>query len=621
MAVQTIQALTSSQAAGATTALALIAKGEVAQALAIAVHIAGQAPQSPDAQQLLAMCHDAAGNPREAEAAFLLAVNLSRNHPLILLNLGTWLHRQGRLQHALAVARKAASVAPGLSNAWIQCAFYATSLGRLDEALAASDRAVETDPESVAAWQAKGRACSACGDYEAAETSLSRAVHLAPGNGSTWLQLAAVMRMLGRPRQAIEHLQRAAACGVASADLGDAMTGALLDDARPAEALQQARRVFMAHPEHIGAQVTLANVLWEHGPGLAPDDDPVELFRSSLAQRPRDSLLRLEFARFLLSARRADQALEHIAKLREQGDQPVLVAMEANAWEMQDDTGKAGALFQHAYESLGSGDAIFLNAYVRHLLRTRQWDRAAELAQQATAADPANQEAWAYLGTAWRLLGDEREALLCDYDRLVGLLDIAVPDGWPTQAAFLSTLATELEPLHQASREPLQQSLRNGSQTPGRLFGRVGAAIGAAQRAFRSGIEAWLSGLPLDASHPFLGRRRESVRFDGSWSVKLWSSGNHVNHVHTEGWMSSAFYVSLPPSVRNGTGDTHAGCLQFGQPPTELELGLAPRRVIRPQEGQLVVFPSYFWHGTVPFEDAQARLSIAFDMTPSQGKN
>jgi len=43
---------------------------------------------------------------------------------------------------------------------------------------------------------------------------------------------------------------------------------------------------------------------------------------------------------------------------------------------------------------------------------------------------------------------------------------------------------------------------------------------------------------------------------------------------------------------------------------------LAPRRVIRPEPGKLALFPSYMWHGTVPFDDDQPRVTIAFDMTP-----
>ncbi len=122
--------------------------------------------------------------------------------------------------------------------------------------------------------------------------------------------------------------------------------------------------------------------------------------------------------------------------------------------------------------------------------------------------------------------------------------------------------------------------------------------------------------LSTDATHPFLMRKTPSVRIDGSWSVKLWTSGNHVNHIHPEGWISSAFYVALPPSVLSSPGAGQAGHIQFGQPPQELELGLQPQHVMRPEPGKLALFPSYLWHGTVPFEDEQPRLTLAFDMTP-----
>jgi hypothetical protein len=37
---------------------------------------------------------------------------------------------------------------------------------------------------------------------------------------------------------------------------------------------------------------------------------------------------------------------------------------------------------------------------------------------------------------------------------------------------------------------------------------------------------------------------------------------------------------------------------------------------IRPQPGMLVLFPSYLWHGTVPFETGGRRLTAAFDVVP-----
>ncbi len=97
--------------------------------------------------------------------------------------------------------------------------------------------------------------------------------------------------------------------------------------------------------------------------------------------------------------------------------------------------------------------------------------------------------------------------------------------------------------------------------------------------------------------------------------VRLTAQGFHVSHVHPRGWLSSAFYVSLPPGVG---AESHDGWLAIGVPPAELELGLPPLRLIRPQPGRLALFPSMMWHGTLPFADGE-RLTIAFDVAPRRG--
>jgi hypothetical protein len=103
------------------------------------------------------------------------------------------------------------------------------------------------------------------------------------------------------------------------------------------------------------------------------------------------------------------------------------------------------------------------------------------------------------------------------------------------------------------------------------------------------------------------------IDFAGSWSVRLRSAGLHINHIH-DGWMSSALYVSLPPEVSDG----QAGALTFGIPDAALGLDLPARRIETPKVGRLIVFPSYFWHGTTPFESAEPRLTVAFDALPAR---
>jgi hypothetical protein len=63
---------------------------------------------------------------------------------------------------------------------------------------------------------------------------------------------------------------------------------------------------------------------------------------------------------------------------------------------------------------------------------------------------------------------------------------------------------------------------------------------------------------------------------------------------------------------------TEEGVLTFGQPSIATTPALLPEYSIRPEIGMLVLFPSYFWHGTVPFSSDQARLTVAFDAVPGR---
>ncbi len=63
------------------------------------------------------------------------------------------------------------------------------------------------------------------------------------------------------------------------------------------------------------------------------------------------------------------------------------------------------------------------------------------------------------------------------------------------------------------------------------------------------------------------------------------------------------------------SGDRHAGWIEFGRPPEHIHCTVEPEvRLVRPEEGLMALFPSYFYHRTVPTESAGTRVSIAFDV-------
>lgn len=608
----TNQPLTAAQAARFERAAKELQAGRPEPALEIARQLSRDAVGSADAHQLLGMCASECGLVEVAEKAFVDALKLAPAHPLISLNFATWLRRRGRSREALAVLSQAEE-SPQVK---VQQGLLALELQDPATAVQALRRATSLQPESVVAWHGLGCALRDRDDLSEADVAFRRTISLAPRHVPAWINLGAVLRLRGRLNDAMSVFRQAEAFGSPAPELQDAIAGLLADMGNAREAITRARQLCATHPEFPQGHETLANLLWEHGEKYAPGEDPLGGFAESIHRHPAHRLLKDRYVYLLLAARRAAEALPIIEQdLRSEPDNPFRLWQAATAFDDINEHSTAGLFFAKAHRLLGGSNREFLNAYARHAFKVGRMELAETCASTVIAQAPDDQEAWAHLGTAWRLRGDARERWLCDYEQLVGFVEVPAPPRFGSTDEFLGSLTQELSALHIASREPVKQSVRGGSQTSGRLFGRESPLLAVTQHALSVAVERWIEKLPEDPRHPFLSRKTRSGRIVGSWSVKLRSSGRHSNHIHPLGWMSSAFYVSLPPTVKADSPD-QAGWIQFGQPLEELGLGLAPRRLVQPKPGYLALFPSYFWHGTVPFVDTEPRLTIAFDMQP-----
>jgi len=267
-----------------------------------------------------------------------------------------------------------------------------------------------------------------------------------------------------------------------------------------------------------------------------------------------------------------------------------------------------GARADRLFNGMNPGLRASLEIYrIRHLLRSERVELACA-AIDSTLKTSQAADVWPYASVAWRLAGDPRwQWLEGDLDRLVTVVDLTAD--LPTMAG----LEQALRRLHVAEGEYLDQSVRGGSQTDGPLFTKIDSNVRGLRSAVVSAVEAHVRNLPArDPSHPLLAPPRDQrIRFSGSWSVLLRGSGYHANHVHPQGWISSAFYIRVPEPA---AGDSpNSGWLTLGEPQQGLAVDLAPFREIEPKPGRLVLFPSYMWHGTRPFA-AGERLTAAFDV-------
>lgn len=435
-------------------------------------------------------------------------------------------------------------------------------LDQRELAIPSLQRAVDLNPSAPNPARALART-----KYEAGLDSLDdfgRALHLSPGDPEVVKELAMAL--------------------VANGEVATAITGL--------------EKILGRTPTWSDGQVMLSQLRWMEG----ERDTFTRGFDEARRAFPQALDLWREQNTSLLHAEQWDKALSVIGESRAIfGEQELFSANEAVIHAEMGNIEVADRLLEPFAQW---EDPAFQTRRVRHLLR------AARPAEAAAAIEPwlATPDAvmfWPYASIAWRQCDLERWQWLEGDPKFYGVFDMA--DDLPP----LDELAAFLRSLHTLSGQPLEQSLRGGTQTDGDIFMRIDPIMIKLREAIRAKVEAHVAQLPPpDPAHPLLGAARDRIGFAGAWSVRLRDAGFHSNHVHPLGWFSSALYVALPQDM--GEGD--AGYLVLGNPKsTCFDVDLAPFRTVEPKPGRLALFPSYVWHGTRPF-GAGERLSVAFDV-------
>lgn len=113
------------------------------------------------------------------------------------------------------------------------------------------------------------------------------------------------------------------------------------------------------------------------------------------------------------------------------------------------------------------------------------------------------------------------------------------------------------------------------------------------------------------AEHPYLENLPDELGLT-AWAVALDQQGFQESHCHPGGRLSGVYYVDTAKDPECNDG---SGALEFWQPPIELAGPIeCETNVVQPQNGMILVFPSYFYHRTIPHSGRDGRISIAFDI-------
>jgi uncharacterized protein (TIGR02466 family) len=505
-----------------------------------------------------------------------LAVDPGDADGLNLLGLARF--QSGDADGGIAAMRAAVAARPGYRNAWDNLVAMLHGAGqRVDAAraqLAALDAAPPATPQQLCAAGASAFAAGLLGDAAAV---LERALALAPDSVQALYYLAVIRDAQRRPLEARSLIARAIArpdAGLHERAAFAAIGSKATEPAELSRALGEALRVIAADPAHVGARDCAAIVLGK----LGRRAEAQAMARAALAIEPANADARFTLARLLEEDGALDAAAEVLA---------AATASEARFARL------AGTV------DLRRGDArAAVDAFTR-----------------ALALAPDDQLAIAQRGLALQAAGDAAAARdWLGLERLIGAVRPAVPAPFASAAEFNAALAQDIRQHSRLRFEPVGLAARGGYLTEDLLADRTPAILGF-ERTLRAAIDGFIAGLVDDPKHPFLRAVPRGAYTLNLWATRVAAQGVIDTHIHEESWLSGAYYVELPPALQ---ADDRAGWIEFGRPHRGLpEPPPDTLRCLRPEVGLLLLFPSYLYHRTLPFDGGGERISISFDLTPT----
>jgi uncharacterized protein (TIGR02466 family) len=299
---------------------------------------------------------------------------------------------------------------------------------------------------------------------------------------------------------------------------------------------------------------------------------------------------------------------------------------------------------------------ILPNSPVGHLkfaeacLKSERYEESFEAYKQALDIDPSNPAMWRNLSWVSLFVGDwdmalksadnalqtlkghtpllafksialleagklEEQARLVDFDRLIETKDFSPPADFADLNSFNDALNSHCLNHPNLTFEPGGKSTTKGHQTSGFHEDTNLGSIAFLLELINEAVRDYQKSHPIDAFHPFLSQQPEKWSID-IWGTILGSQGHQASHVHNAGWLSGVYYSKIPDIVTKES-DSQGGWIEFGRPYEYPKAVAEPIvRACQPHEGMVVLFPSYFYHRTLPFESKEQRISIAFDIVP-----
>jgi uncharacterized protein (TIGR02466 family) len=447
------------------------------------------------------------------------------------------------------------------------------------------------------------------GRFREAETCYHQVLASHPGHAEASFLLGDLVNRIGRGDLAVPLLRTAVETDPNDMRYLFALRGALLKQGRLEEALNLFKEATARLPERAELHATLGSLFalkYQENEALASYQRALELDPNLLMAHANLGLLYFQLGR-------TEESID--ASARAIALDPAHAGSHANMGFALIKHGKLTegiAALRRALElqpRMAPAHQALIGAY----LQADDPGAALHAAREARARLGFTSGILAFEYIALNELGYDAEASqLMDFDHLIYFESLPIPSVYASADEFNSALAAEMRTHPSLLWEPALKTTRGGYLSAD-LVEQPTPAYRVFEQVLRKKLDHFIGTLPAGPLHPVFSRKSSNFRLH-VWATVLDANGHQDSHVHSGAWLSGVYYVELPRTL-GPTAEENAGWIEFGRPPNEYTLRRAPLvRAVQPRTGCMVLFPSYFFHRTIPFPGGGQRISIAFDI-------
>lgn len=485
----------------------------------------------------------------------------------VLHNLyGNALAAQNKFKEAIDAFRKALKIDPTVAELHFNVGILLTNLNRTEEAIQSYKKAVSLKPALVDAHYNLGAAYQQQRQFDLAAKSYQKAIELEPGFYEAMANLGVVEQEQGRLIEAVDAYQRSLAIHE-DAQTWFNLGTALKNQGKLGDAIDAYNHALAIKPDYAEVYSNIAEVLREQG----RYDESVEAFQRALSLDPDLPMANYSLAVYYYDSGELEKALQH---------------------------------FQRSQYADWQERSLYC------LYKTGQFDTfKQELDKLKRSKDNSP-----FLAT---LAGHYAEnfGVENDYNFCKNPLDFVFHTEIPElkgESDLLKQLLHDIETCD--AEEKSQGRLYNGVQSSGNLFKRPEASFRKLAACVAEAIERYRQTFSGENCQ-FVKAFPKHTEFASSWYVRMKTGGHLNSHIHEEGWVSGALYLSLPKNKKH----EHEGSIELSTHGDDYpkKHDNFPTKTIAPEVGDLVMFPSSVFHRTIPFSSDEERICIAFDLKPT----